>query len=91
MPNAEFLTIATLVLTGILVAALVIYLTGILIALRRAGTHLEGVAEALSEIESNTAPLQDKVGTINSALDQLGDGLASVDGRLVNIAKVFRL
>ena len=91
MLNPDFLTAATLVLVGILVAALVVYLTGILIALRRAGTHLEGLAEALARIEANTGPLEDKVGTINGALDQLGDGLKSVDGRLAGIAGVFKL
>lgn len=91
MLNPDFLTIATLVLAGVLVAALVVYLSGVLIALRRAGTHLQGVVQALAEVESNTGPLQEKVETINGALDQLGDGLASVDGRLASIAKVFGL
>ncbi len=85
------LYIATLIIVGLVVVVLVIYLILIIIALRRAGTHLENLAGGLQKIADDTAPLPDKLGTINGALTQLHGGLVSVDNHLIQIAKVFKL
>lgn len=85
------LFIATLIIVGLVVLVLVIYLVLIIIALRRAGTHLKLLAGGLQKIVDNTAPLPNKLETINGALFQLHGGLTSVDKHLVGIAKVFKL
>ena len=76
---------------GLVVLVLVTYLVLTIVALRRAGNHLEKLAGGLQKIADDTAPLQDKLGTINNALSQLRGGLSSVDQHLVEIAKVFKL
>lgn len=82
---------ATLIIVGLLVLVLVIYLVLIIVALRRAGTHLENLAGGLQKIVDDTAPLSGNVTTINGALTQLHGGLSAVDGHLVAIAKVLKL
>lgn len=89
--DSSFLFVATLVIVGLLVLVLVIYLILIIVALRRAGTHLQELAGGLQKISEDTKPLENKVGTINGALQQLHGGLSSVDGHLVAIAKVLKL
>ena len=81
----------TFVVTGLVVLVLVVYLIGIIIALRRAGTHLEGLAGGLQQIADDTTPLSGHVSTINNALTTLRDGLNSVDQHLVGIARVLKL
>lgn len=85
------LLFATVIIVALLVLVLVIYLILIIVALRRAGTHLEGLAGGLQKIAADTGPLSEKVSTINGALHQLHGGLSSVDGHLVAIAKVLKL
>lgn len=87
----EILTQATLVATGLVVLVLVFYLTGILIALVRAGNKLAKIAAGLQQVAGHTEPLAERVGTINGALDQLEAGLRRIDRELVGIAGVFRL
>lgn len=89
--SASVLLIATIVIVGLLVVVLVTYLILIIVALRRAGTHLEQLAGGLHKIAGDTQPLGEKVGVINGALSQLHNGLSSVDGHLVSIAKVLKL
>ena len=89
--TASILYMATLIIVGLVVAVLVVYLVLIIVALRRAGNHLEKLAGGLQKIASDTAPLPEKLGTINGALSQLHGGLLSVDKHLVDIAKVFKL
>jgi len=91
MAYSTFLTYVTLAITGVVVVVLVIYLLGIIIALRRAGTHLEKLAGGLQKIANDTEPLQAHLTTINGALGQLEKGLRAVDANLVGVAKVFRL
>ncbi len=91
MSWAEFLTQATLVATALVVLVLVFYLTGILIALIRAGNRLAAIAAGLQQVAGHTQPLGDRVGTINNALGELHTGLRSIDQELVGIARVFRL
>ncbi len=82
---------ATLIITGIVVLVLVIYLILIIIALRRAGDHLEQLAGGLQKVADDSQPLAEHLGTIHSALTQLHGGLSSVDHHLVGIAKVLKL
>lgn len=85
------LTTITLVIVVAVILVLVAYLALIILALRKAGDNLSELAVGLSKIKEDSAPLNHKVGTINGALDQLHQGLASVDGHLIEIAKVLRL
>tara|TARA_B100000287_G_scaffold403993_1_gene426257 strand:+ start:279 stop:554 length:276 start_codon:yes stop_codon:yes gene_type:complete len=89
--NSSTLFIATIIIVTLLVLVLVIYLVLIIIALRRAGTHLKGLAGGLQKIQDDTGPLEEKVDVINGALKQLNGGLSSVDSHLVSIAKVLKL
>lgn len=89
--DASILYPATLIIVGLVVLVLVIYLILIIVALRRAGTHLENLAGGLQKIANDTQPLSENLATINGALSQLHLGLTSVDGHLVNIAKVLKL
>ncbi len=73
----------------IVVLALVVYLLGIIIALRRASRNLYQLAGGLDAIVKDTQPLPDKLSTINSALSQLLAGLLAVDGDLAAVAKLF--
>lgn len=91
MIDSDFLFAATLIIVVLLVLVLVIYLILIIVALRRAGTHLKGLAGGLVKIKDDTGPLGEKVETINGALGQLHGGLSSVDSNLVAIAKVLKL
>ncbi len=85
------LTLITLVIVGLLVIVLVVYLVGIILALRRAGSELERLAGGLQKIVDDTAPLTAQVGTVNDALRRLHAGLRSVDHHLVGIAWAMRL
>lgn len=89
--TTQFLFIATLVIVGLVVLVLVVYLILIIVALRRAGTHLETLAGGLQQIVDDSKPLEGQLTTINGALTQLHGGLGSVDGHLVDVAKVLKL
>ena len=73
----------------IVVAVLVLYLLGIIIALGRARRNLYQLAGGLDAIVKDTQPLTDKLSTINGALGQLLAGLLAVDGDLAAVAKLF--
>ncbi|MFQ5856662.1 MAG: hypothetical protein ACE5LU_13580 [Anaerolineae bacterium] len=83
------LTWLTLVVVFIVVLALVYYLVNIILALRRAGDHLEKLAGGLEAIRDNSQPLLGNMTTINDALVRLLAGLQAVDANLVNIARVL--
>ena len=87
----HYLFIATLIVVALVVLELVFYLTGTVIYLFRAASHLKGLAGGLQKIENDTAPLAEKLTTINGALDQLHEGLSSVNSHLGSIAKVLKL
>ena len=87
----DYLFIATLIVVGLVVLVLVIYLVGIIIYLFRGAAHLKALAGGLQKIENDTAPLAEKLTTINGALGQLHGGLASVNVHLGAIAKVLKL
>ncbi len=83
------LTYISLAIVLIVVLALVVYLLGIILALRGAGRNLQQLAGSLEAIVKDTAPLPDKLTTINGALGQLLDGLVSVDGHLAAVARLL--
>lgn len=82
---------ATLLIVAVVVVVLVVYLVAIVVALRRAGNHLAALAGGLQKIVDDTNPLAGHTGTVNGALEQLRQGLVSVDEHLVGIARVFKL
>ncbi len=83
------LTYISLAIVLIVVLALVVYLIGIILALRGASRNLQQLAGGLAAIAKDTAPLPDKLTTINGALGQLLAGLVSVDGRLAAVARLL--
>ena len=87
----DYLFMATLVVVALVELVLVIYLVGIIIALRRAGNYLSDLAGGLQKIEKDTSPLNDHLTTINGALDTLHGGLSSVNKHLGAIAGVLKL
>ena len=89
--NADILLPATLVITGLIVVVLVAYLIAIIIALRKAGNHLQRLASKLQNVADDTSPLGDRLDTINGALGHLHEGLHSVDKHLIGIAKTLKL
>lgn len=85
------LTLLTLIVTGLVVAVLVVYLVGIILALRRAGDHLEALVDGLEQVADDTAPLEGHVTAVTNRLRRLRKGLGSVDDHLVGIARVLDL
>lgn len=85
------LPLLTLIVTGLVVAVLVVYLVGIILALRRAGNHLEALVDGLQQVADDTAPLEGRVTAVNKRLRRLRKGLGSVDEHLVGIARVLEL
>ncbi len=88
--SQEILINATWVAVALVVLLLVVYLTGVLIALRRAGNHLERLAGGLKQVASHTGPFEGRIETINGALQELESGLAAVDVNLMGIIRVFQ-
>lgn len=82
---------ATLVIAGVVVLVLVVYLIGIIIALRKAGTHLEELVDGLQQIADDTDPLAGRLAGINETMAELRRALSSVDHQLVSIARIFKL
>ncbi len=89
--DTSLLFILTLLIAGLLVLVLVIYLVLIILALRKAGDHLEQLAGGLQKVVDNTAPLPEHLGTINHALRSLQQGLSPVDKHLLEIARVLKV
>jgi hypothetical protein len=84
------LTYLTVAVVLIVVLALVVYLLGIIIALRRANQNLNQLADGLELIIKDTQPLSGKLETINAALSQLLSGLLAVDGHLAAVANLLK-
>jgi len=89
MPPEIILTYITLGVVLIVVLALVVYLLGIIRALRGANRNLQQLAGGLDQIVRDTQPLSEKLTAINDALSQLLSGLLAVDGHLAAVAKLF--
>jgi hypothetical protein len=84
----SFLLVATLVVVFAVVLVLVVYLVGIIVALAGAKRSLAKLAGGLVAIRDHTAPLDEKIGTINGALTKLLQGLLGVNGELAAIVRV---
>ena len=84
-----------LTLTLVTVAAVVVALAGYLIAiawaLLQAKRSVARIADGLEAVAGHTAPLGDKLVTINGALVQLLAGLRTADRHLGRAARVFKL
>jgi hypothetical protein len=83
-----FLLYASLAVTFAVVLVLVAYLLGIIVALWGAKRSLAKLAGGLVAIRDHTAPLGDKVGTINGGLTALLQGLLAVNGDLAAVVRV---
>lgn len=81
----------TLVAIALVVAALAGYLIAIAWALLSARKSVAAIADGLEVVAGHTAPLPEKLTTINDALVALLAGLRVADGNLGRSAKVFRL
>jgi hypothetical protein len=80
----------SLVVVLIVVLALVVYLLGIIMALRAASRNLYQLAGGLDAIVQDTKPLPSKLTTINGALSQLLTDLLAVEANLAAVAKLLR-
>lgn len=87
----QTLTYITVAIVALLVLILVLYLILIIFHLYRGANKLKALAGGLQKIAADTAPLKEKVEVINGALTSVRDGLGSVDGHLITIAKVLKL
>lgn len=83
------LLVISLAIVLVVVLALVVYLLGIIMALRRASDNLYQLAGGLEAIVHDTQPLPGKLSTINGALGQLLAGLQSVDKHLAAVASLL--
>lgn len=84
-----------LTLTLITVALVVVALAGYLIAIAWQLTHarrsIKAIADGLEAVAGHTAPLPEKLTTINGALVHLHTGLQAADRHLGRVATVFKL
>lgn len=84
-----------LTLTFVAIALVVVALAGFLIAiawaLLAARKSVIAIANGLDLVSQHTAPLPEKLTTINGALVALLDGLRVADGHLGRAAAVFKL
>lgn len=81
----------TLITVLLVVLALAGYLAAVAWALRDASRSVAAIADGLERVRDDTAPIEEKLVTINGALSALSGGLKVVDGHLGAAARVFRL
>ncbi len=81
----------TLITVALVVVALAGYLIAIVWQLSRARRSIAAIADGLEAVASHTAPLPEKLTTINGALVQLLSGLQAADRHLGRVAIVFKL
>lgn len=81
----------TLITVLLVVVALAGYLAAVAWALRDASRSVAAIADGLEAVRDHTAPVEEKLVTINAALGALSDGLKVVDGHLGAAGRVFRL
>ena len=85
------LLILTLITVFLVVVALAGYLSAVAWALRDASRSVAAIADGLELVQQHTAPVGEKLATINGALSALAGGFHAVDGHLGAAARVFRL
>ena len=81
----------TLVTVALVVLALAGYLIGIAWQLVHARRSIAAIADGLEAVAGHTAPLPERLTTINGALVQLHTGLQAADRHLGRVATVFRI
>ena len=81
----------TLITTALVVVALAGYLIAIAVQLMGARRSIAAIADGLEAVAGHTAPLPEKLTTINGALVQLLTGLQAADRHLGRVATVFKL
>ena len=81
----------TLITVALVVVALAGYLVAIAWALAHARRSIAAIADGLEAVAGHTAPLPEKLTTINGALVQLLTGLQAADRHLGRVATVFKL
>lgn len=81
----------TLITVLLVVLALAGYLAAVAWALFDASRSVAAIADGLEAVRDHTAPVDEKLATINGALTALRGGLRLVDGHLAAAATVFRL
>jgi len=85
------LLILTLITTGLVVVALAGYLIAIAWALLDTKRSVAAIADGLEAVRDHTAPLPEKLTTINGALGALLGGLEAADRHLDRAGVVFGL
>ena len=75
----------------VVVVALAGYLILIVVQLTAARRSVAAIADGLEVVAGHTAPLPEKLTTINGALVQLLTGLQAADRHLGRVATVFKL
>ena len=83
-----WLAVLSLVLVLAIVLIVAWHLIGIYLALKKGADHLEKLAGGLVKIRDDTAPLNEKVATINTGLGALVSPLLGANGNLAAIVKV---
>ena len=81
----------TLITVALVVVALAGYLILIVVQLSAARRSVAAIADGLEVVAGHTAPLPEKLTTINGALVQLLTGLQAADRHLGRVATVFKL
>ena len=81
----------TLITVALVVLALAGYLIGIAWQLIGARRSVAAIADGLEAVAGHTAPLPERLTTINGALVQLLSGLQAADRHLGRVATVFKL
>ena len=81
----------TLIIAVLVVLALAGYLIAIAWALLDARRSVAAIADGLEAVRDHTAPLPEKLTTINGALGALLGGLEAADRHVGRAARVFRL
>lgn len=81
----------TLITVALVVIALAGYLILIVVQLMAARKSIAAIADGLEAVAGHTAPLPERLTTINGALVQLLTGLQAADRHLGRVATVFKL
>jgi hypothetical protein len=84
----QLLLYLSLGVTAIVVVVLVVYLVGIIIALRQTKNDLAKLAGGLIAVRDNTQPLPEHIQNINGGLSALLGELVNVNGNLAAIVSV---
>jgi hypothetical protein len=84
------LTWLTLIITTVVVGVVAAYLVQIAVALTRANNNLAKLAAGLEAIRDNTAPLEEDLGSINSAAVAVRDELLAADANLVRVIEAVQ-